>query len=313
MNTDLPSIANSIGRALVLVALLACANGAALAQPAPGGGPPGAGGGPGAGRPPPGPGGAPGFPGGVPEPDELGFGPRGGGFNFGPPPLPANAPQPAADPRNLDGTWYHENVPVIQNVVDMFGYKTPLNAAGQKVMARRLKSLKDGTPFLNASARCIPMGQPSQIDLNMPFQIHQSKDRFEFIFEEYHGYIQVNMDPSKAPPGNSYMGRSIGHWDGDTLIVETTGFKDGFWLDVFGTPASKDAKLTQRIRKVKTDHWLLEIQYTLDDPTYYTRPWSWVRDYNWRPDMVLFKEYNCEMQTGAKGGLDPSMVLEPQD
>jgi hypothetical protein len=195
----------------------------------------------------------------------------------------------------------------------MFGYKTPLNAAGQKVMARRVKSLKDGTPFINASARCIPTGPPWQMDLNMPFQIRQSKDRFEFMFEEYHGYIQVNMDPSKSPPGNSYMGRSIGHWDGDTLVVETTGFKVGFWLDVFGTPASKDARLTQRIRKVKTDHWLLEIEYMLDDPTYYTRPWSWVRDYNWRPDMALFREYNCEEQTGAKHGLDPSMVPEPQD
>jgi hypothetical protein len=109
------------------------------------------------------------------------------------------------------------------------------------------------------------------------------------------------------------MGSSVGHWDGDTLVVETSGYKDGIWVDVFGTPASKNARLTQRIRKIKTDHWFLEIVSTLHDPTYYTRPWSWARDYAWRPDMTLFHEYNCELQTGAPDGVDSSLVPEPQD
>jgi hypothetical protein len=194
----------------------------------------------------------------------------------------------------------------------MFGFTTPFNDAGRKVMARRVQSLKSGTPFLNASAACIPMGQPWQMDLNMPFQIFQTKDRAEFLFEEFHGLWTISMDPAKAPPAG-YMGRSVAHWDGDTLVVETTGFKDALWLDVNGTPISKKAKLTSRIRKVKTDHWFLEVIHTLDDPTYYTRPWSWVRDYDWRPDMTMFREYNCELQTGAEGGLDPSLVAEPQD
>jgi hypothetical protein len=194
----------------------------------------------------------------------------------------------------------------------MYGSNVPFNPAGQKVSERRAKSLKDGTPFINASSRCIPVGQPWQMDLNFPFYIFQSKDRFDILFEEYHGLVQIAMDPAKAPPPG-YMGRSIGHWDGDTLVVETTGFKDGIWLDVNGTPASRDAKLTQRIRKVKTDQWFLEVVFTLDDPTYYTHPWSWVRDYSWRPDMALFHEYNCELQTGAKNGLDASLVPEPRD
>ena len=142
----------------------------------------------------------------------------------------------------------------------------------------------------------------------MPFQIFQSKDRIDILFEEYHGALQIFMDPAQAAPAG-YMGRSIAHWDGDTLVVETSGFKDGLWLDVNGTPASKDAKLTQRIRKFKTNRWALEVIFTLDDPTYYTRPFSWVRDYAWRPDYAIFREYNCEEQTGA--GVDPSLVPEP--
>lgn len=229
-----------------------------------------------------------------------------------PPPLPANAPKSSPNPRDFDGTWYHETDLVFQIHQDMFGNPLPLSAAGKKVVDRRVNSLKVGTPYINASARCIPMGQPWQLELNMPFHIFQSKDRLDILFEEYHGFVQISLDPAKPPPVG-YMGRSVGRWDGDTLVVETTGFTDGIWLDVNGTPASKNSKLTQRIRKVKTDHWFLEVIFTLDDPTYYTRPWSWVRDYNWRPDMMLFREYNCEFQTGAKNGLDASLVPEPLD
>jgi len=231
---------------------------------------------------------------------------------FGPPPLPANAPQPAADPRNFDGTWYHENRLVFLIPSDMFGSKKPFNALGQKVAERRLNSFKVGTPFINASAQCLPPGQFWQFDLNMPFHIFQSKDRFDFVFEEYHGLWQVLLGAPKPMP-DAYMGNSFAHWDGDTLVVETSGYKLGPWLDSRGTPASKNAKLTMRIRKVKSENWYLEVIYTLDDPTYYTRPWSWARDYTWRPDLTLFREYDCELQTGAKNGLDASLVPEPKD
>jgi hypothetical protein len=227
-------------------------------------------------------------------------------------PLPANAPEPSPDPRNFDGVWWHGALLVFQINSDMYGYTTPFNAAGKEVMARRVKSLKDGTPFINASAKCFPVGQAWNMDLNMPFHVLQSKNHLDILFEEYHGLWQISLDPTKAPEAG-YMGSSTGHWDGDTLVVETIGFKEPLWLDVNGTPASKFAKLTSRIRKVKSDRWHLEVVYTLDDPTYYTRPWSWVRDYEWRPDMALFRDYNCELQTGAKGGLDPSLVPEPED
>lgn len=272
---------------------------AASFPPAP---PPGAAGGP------PGPAGPP--PGGLPP---GGPPPEGGLFaRFEPQPLPADAPQPSSDPRDFDGVWYHEKMLEFQIRTDIYGYKLPFTPAGQKVAERRYNSLKIGTPYINASALCIPMGHPWQLDLNMPFTIFQSKDRLDWVFEEYHGLVQIALDPAKAPPAG-YMGRSVAHWDGDTLVVETTDFTQGIWLDVNGTPASKNAKLTERIRKLKTDHSFLEIVFTLDDPTYYTRPWSWVRDYSWRPDMALYREYNCELQTGAKDGVDPSLVAEPID
>jgi len=302
--------------AFVLLALSVGTSGV-LAQNAPNGAPPTAGGpssfpppggGFAPGGPPPGapPGGLP--PGGPPPGAPPGDGPP--GFNI--PPLPADAPEPPVGTRDFNGTWYHEKLLQFQIGTDLYGYPLPLTPEGKKVAERRMGSLKTGTPFINASSLCLPVVHPWQLDLNFPFQIFQTKDRLDILFEEYHGSVQVAMDPAKAAePG--YMGRSVGRWDGDTLVVETTGFKTGFWLDVTGTPASKNAKLIERIRKVKSDHWYLEIVFTLDDPTYYTRPWSWTRDYSWRPDMALFREYNCELQTGAKDGVDTSLVPEPRD
>jgi hypothetical protein len=227
------------------------------------------------------------------------------------PALPADAPMPSSDPRNFEGTWFQAKPGVI--TADMFGNKKlPFTPAGQKVLDRRLKGFREGNPFINASALCLPTGQPWQMDSPAPFEIFQTADRLDFLFEEYHGMDQVLIEPAKAgAPG--YMGQSIGHWDGNTLVVETSGFKDGLWLDINGTPASKDAKLTQRIRKVKSDQWYLEVQYTLDDPAYYTRGWAWARSYVWRPDMTLFRDFDCELQTGAKGGLTPGLVPEPKD
>jgi len=120
------------------------------------------------------------------------------------------------------------------------------------------------------------------------FRIRQRSGWIAFQFEWNRLARQVNMGALIQPqvgiasnaPGSAaddaLIGRAVpiskGHWHGDTLVVETSGYKDGLWLDVNGTPTSKHAKLWQRIRKVKTDHWFLEIVYTLDDPTYYTRP-----------------------------------------
>ena len=235
--------------------------------------------------------------------------PRGGFFS---PSLPANAPEPSPDPRNFDGTWYHEDLLDWQIRRDIYGDGTPFNDTGRKLMTRRVKSVYDGTPYLNAAAYCLPPGLPWQADLNMPFTIYQSKDRMDWLFEEFHGFFTISLNPNMVSPAG-YMGRSVGHWENDTLVVETTGFKEPLWLDLNGTPASTKAKLTQRIRKVKTDHWFLEVINTLEDPTYYTRPWSWARSYAWRPDMTLFREYNCELQTGAEGGIDASMVPEPKE
>jgi len=281
---------NTVGGKFAMIALLVCASMALAQQPVP------------ADR---------GGDGGLPAANADDSADRATRGTMSRPPLPVNAPQPSPDPRNFEGTWFHEDSLVFYMGVDMFGVPLPFTDEGRKVTQRRADGIKNGTPYINAMSYCIPMGQLLQFDLNMPFQVLQSKDWMELRFEEFHGLMTISLDPAKAPPAG-YMGRSVAQWDGGTLVVETSGFKEDMWLTTRGSSMSRNARLTQRIRKVKAgDKWYLEMIYTVDDPTYYTQPWSFIRRYAWHPDMTLFKEYNCELQTGARDGMDPSLVPEP--
>jgi hypothetical protein len=240
------------------------------------------------------------------------------GANLPVPPLAPDAPMSSADPRDLQGTWFHNQILEFRMQRDMYGALAPYNMAGAKVLARRVNSLKNGAPFINASATCRPPGPQWQRDLNMPFQIFQSKDWIEFVFEEYHGRWQVILDPAKAPrpAQKNYMGYSVGHWVGDTLVVETSDFRQALWLAVDGTPLSVNGKLVQRIRKVDNgDHTpFLEIITTIVDPAYYTRPWSVVRTFGWHPGRTVFDEYNCEEQIGDPTvSADAGLFPEPKD
>lgn len=220
-------------------------------------------------------------------------------------PLPPEAPEPAPDPKNFEGTWYHDQVLESRIERDMYGNPLPFNSKGRNIRDRRLKATYvDKTPYSNASAECVPPGQPWQIDLNFPFQIYQSNHVMTFVFQEYHGIWNIRLGQAhRTNAAAEYSGDSVGHWDGATLVVDTVGFKRSLWLDLDGTPASTSARLTSRVRKIHYGgSWRLEIVTTVDDPQMYTAPWSMVRTYGWRPNMADFVEYNCEFQLGAPGG-----------
>ena len=87
-------------------------------------------------------------------------------------------------------------------------------------------------------------------------------------------YRQIFTDgrPLPVDPNPSWNGYSSGKWDGDTLVVETTGFRDGLWLDTGGSPLTDAARLTEKFRRV--DYGTMEIELTIDDPKAYTKPWT---------------------------------------
>jgi hypothetical protein len=130
----------------------------------------------------------------------------------------------------------------------------------------------------NPDAHCLPIGITQLHNHPQPRKIIQTPSLIVILYEANGGVRQIFMD-GRPLPGNDpqpwWYGYSIGKWDGDTLVVESTGFKDGGWLDVNGAPLTDAAKVTERIRRVSYGH--LEIEVTVDDPKAYTRPWTAVK------------------------------------
>jgi hypothetical protein len=216
-----------------------------------------------------------------------------------------SALKPSANPRDLEGTWVNDQSLVYRILRDSYGFRLPYTPAARRILTARIKATYvNGLPFANASASCRPPGPHWQYTLNFPFQIYQGKRTIAFLFQEYHGLWVIRMNQAHHPEGErSYMGDSVGHWDGDTLVVDTTDFKIPTWIDVDGTPASKNAHIVFRISKVEEDGPELQITMTVHDPAMYTHPWSVVNSFAWRPQKGIFSEYNCEMQVGAPGGV----------
>jgi hypothetical protein len=102
----------------------------------------------------------------------------------------------------------------------------------------------------------------------------QLPDLFVILSERDVTYRQIFTDgrPLPVDPSPTFNGFSIGKWEGDTLVVQTNGLREGTWLDRNGSPISDAAKMTERYRRVNFGR--LNIELTIDDPKVYTRPWT---------------------------------------
>lgn len=151
--------------------------------------------------------------------------------------------------------------------------------------------LKDGLPFQpwalalrksrmadnnrdNPDAHCLPIGLMQLHQHPQPRKIIQTPDVIAILYEAQGGVRQIFTDGRPLPkdPQPWWYGYSVGKWDGDTLVVTTTGFRDDVWLDVEGSPLTSAGKMTERFRRVDYGH--LDIEITVDDPKAYTKPWT---------------------------------------
>jgi hypothetical protein len=121
----------------------------------------------------------------------------------------------------------------------------------------------------------------------------QTPGRVIMLFEFSHFIRQIFTDgrPHNTALGPTWMGDAIGHWDGDTLVVDTTGFNDKTWLDRAGHPHSTDLHLVERIRRV--DQNTLQDDLTIEDPKAYTKPWGGQITFQLRPKWNIM-EMVCE-------------------
>jgi hypothetical protein len=152
---------------------------------------------------------------------------------------------------------------------------------------RRANSNKD-----DPTANCIVGGVPRSDLVGYPFKILQVPGMVVILYEAVHSYRQIFTDGRKLPanPQPTWFGYSVGHWEGDALVVETTGFNDQGWLDNAGKPATDQLHVIERF--VRKDFGNLDIQITIDDPKAYTKPWTVTQPLAFQADTELL-EYIC--------------------
>jgi len=181
---------------------------------------------------------------------------RGGGGRDAKPPEPPPGTPPLAMFWNV-GAGFKDDLPL-----------QPWAAALRK--ERMAAESKD-----NPDARCLPMGLMQFHTHPQPRQIIHTANLMVIIYEANYGLRKIYLDGRPAPnndPQPWWYGYSRGWWEGDTLVVETTNFRDGGWLDVNGSPLTDAGKLTERFRRPNFGQ--IEIDVTVDDPKAYTRPWT---------------------------------------
>ena len=212
---------------------------------------------------------------------------------------------------NGKGAWA---APAIDN---LGGGKTPRGAGGaqpEKVvevpMLPAAKSLFDkrqnGYDIQDPEAYCLVPGHPRYSANLFPFQIFQLPDRIVFAYEKLNSYRMVYMDGRKHTPKDewnvNFQGESIGHWEGDTLVIDIVGSNDKTWLDAAGHPKTEQLHLIERWHRV--NELIMHYEVTVDDPGAYSKPWTNSWNILFHPGMELL-DYVCENNNSILNRLTP--------
>jgi len=197
-------------------------------------------------------------------------------------------PPPA---RNFEGVWLIQgDHSAIRTIT---GKLPPLTSAAAARYAAAVRARKAGKPDFDTIQTCKPHGFPRILFAAYPIEILQEPTQVTFIHEIHHMPRMVYLDmtlPKLDEMDPNWMGLSAGHWDGDTLAVESQGFNDLTTLDAAGLPHSTQMQISERLRKLDAD--TLEDVITVTDPKTYTKPWSTRVTYRRQPGLRL-KEYVC--------------------
>jgi len=202
----------------------------------------------------------------------------------GKPNLDAPAPRAADGRPDLSGMWdiEHNRPCPPQGCADMevgeefvnigWSLKAGLPYQTWAADARRKRMEENGKD--DPGSHCLPPGIVKEHTSPLFRKIVQAPGLVVILYERDNAHRQIFTDgrplPSIEQP--TFDGYSVGRWEGDALVVQTVGFKDGTWLDRSGSPLTEAAKVTERFRRVSFGR--LEIELTVDDPKAYTAPWT---------------------------------------
>ncbi len=227
----------------------------------------------------------------------------------GTPDLSARTPRTSDGKPDLSGLWVAEKDPAgvaggIEGIVapkyminitrDLKPGDVPFTPQAAALYKERAANLFKDNPLV----RCLPAGVPRLNAYTHPYKIVQTPGLIVVLYESLTMFRQIFTDGRSLPrdPEPTWMGYSVGSWEGDTLVVHTAGFNDKSWLDGSGHPHTDAMRLTERFRRRDVGH--MDIEMTIDDPKSYTRPLTYTQGQALLPDSELI-EYVCNENNEA--------------
>jgi len=196
------------------------------------------------------------------------------------------------NPKDLTGVWGNNGMELdVKNV-------PPFTAEGEK-MFNATKSTMTTTNDKDGMLICDPLGYPRLFAYNYGMEFSMLPDRILQFFEWGHTWRTIWMDGRKLPadpPQQRWLGYAIGHWEGDTLVVEGTGYDERSWISEDRRNRTRgfahSDKMTTTERYHRTSYGNLEAEMTITDPTVFTKPWTTKGKIELRPNAELW-EYFC--------------------
>jgi hypothetical protein len=203
----------------------------------------------------------------------------------GKPNLTAPAPRGADGKPDFSGVWRINSAGQSGDVTQDLKPEE-IQPSARDLFKQRSEDLGKDAPWMF----CLPGGPVDLLGAQMQ-KILQTPSLITVLYEDL-GYRQIFMDGRPLPedPSPAWRGYSVGHWDGDTLVIEASGYTDRSWLDGGGHPHSEALHTTERLHRKDFGH--MDVQVTFNDPAYYSRPWTITMDADYLADTDLI-EYVC--------------------
>jgi hypothetical protein len=190
----------------------------------------------------------------------------------GKPDLSAPAPRLSDGRPDLSGIWEPIDNRYVGNIAAGIGAD---NVPFQPWARALFESRRDGSEARDdPPASCLPQGVPRLGAAPAPWKIVQTPTFLVFVYEAFNLWRQVFLDGRELMPdaNPTWLGYSVGTWDGDTLVVDTKGFNGKAWLDQMGRPTTDALHVTERF--TRTNFGRMQVRITIDDPKAYTGPWT---------------------------------------
>src|SRR6516162_4934167 len=207
-------------------------------------------------------------------------------------PAPSTKPAPKTPDGHPDLSGYWKNMPgttPIGNLgKDLPGFKLPFTPAGEAALQHNL------TATIDPESLCIIGGIPRHNGSGLPFEVLQTSKKVAFLYF-YSYYRLIPIDSSRKhseDPEPSFFGEELGRWDGDTLVIDSTAFKDEkVWIDENANPHSDALHVVERWTRPDEGH--IHVETLIEDPKFYTRPFNYSRTWIAGSPGEELHEYSC--------------------